>query len=217
MLEVYALIQDMRGLLSTYVGRGVGEEVLSGKIQRGDGETIFAVILFADVKGFTEMSNTRPAPEVIQVLNQFYDAVEPAVRGGNGEILKFIGDGVLAIFPIKDNLTNQETTATAALNAVAKTQKKLASEAQKTKIEFRAALHVGDIFYGNIGSERRLDFTAIGKSVNLASRMAEEASRRDAQLVCSPEFFDITSGVKGHQVTSQLKGFHETVKIIVLD
>ena len=216
-LEIYALTRDTTAILSTYVGRNVGTEVLSGKIKRGDGETISAVILFADIKGFTHISNTWPESEVIHTLNQFFDALDPAIRHSNGEILKFMGDGVLAIFPTPDDLLSQEIAATAALKAVDVARERIAALKSKVTIEFRASLHVGDVFYGNIGSAQRLDFTAIGKSVNLASRMAEEASVQDADLICSTEFFEIANGLQARELECQFKGFDEPTKVFLLD
>jgi adenylate cyclase len=216
-LEIYALTRDTTAILSTYVGRNVGTEVLSGKIKRGDGETISAVILFADIKGFTRISNTWPESDVIQSLNQFFDALDPAIRHGGGEILKFMGDGVLAIFPTPDDLTSQEIAAAAALKAVETAREGMASLESKMPIEFRASLHVGDVFYGNIGSEQRLDFTAIGKSVNLASRMVEEASVQNTELICSSEFFEIADGLKARELECRFKGFDETTKVYLLD
>ena len=215
-LEIYALTRDTTAILSTYVGRNVGTEVLSGKIKRGDGETISAVILFVDIKGFTHISNTWPEADVIQTLNQFFDAIDPAIRCSNGEILKFIGDGVLAIFPTPDDLLSQEIAAAAALKAVEQARERLSSLESKFTIEFRASLHVGDVFYGNIGSEQRLDFTAIGRSVNLASRMAEEASVRDADLICSTQFLEIADGLQVRELECQFKGFDEPTKVYLL-
>jgi adenylate cyclase len=131
--------------------------------------------------------------------------------------LKFIGDGVLAIFPTPDDLMSQEIAAAAALKAVESARGNMASLDSKTPIEFRASLHVGNVFYGNIGSEQRLDFTAIGKSVNLASRMAEEASVQDADLICSTEFFEIANGLQARELECQFKGFDEPTKVFLLD
>ena len=97
--EIYALRRTAGSLLDAYVGHGTGQRILDGKIRRGDIEMIHAAILIADLRGFTALSNSRPAAEVVGLLNDYYDALVPAIEGRGGEILKFIGDGLLAIFP----------------------------------------------------------------------------------------------------------------------
>ena len=156
----------------------------------GGGETISAVVLFADVIGFTRLSNELPSTEVLKTLNRFFAAIDAAVGPNNGEILKFMGDGVLAIFQTPDDLTAQEAAANSALDAVTQARKVLAEEDDGPAVDFRAALHIGDVFFGNIGSGSRLDFTAIGPTVNLASRMLDAASADNAHTVCSDAFLD---------------------------
>jgi len=165
--ESYILRLNAENIISTYVGREAGAKVLSGQIKRGDAEEIRAVILFADVKGFTEFSADKPVAEVLARLNRFFDAFEEPIARHGGEILKFIGDALLAIFPLGSAAGAENSTAEAALAAVAEARARLSGG----DIGFRSALHVGSLSYGNMGARRRLDFTAIGASVNLAARL----------------------------------------------
>jgi adenylate cyclase len=165
--ESYILRLNAENIISTYVGREAGAKVLSGQIKRGDAEDIRAVILFADVKGFTDFAAGNPVVDVLARLNRFFDAFEEPIARHGGEILKFIGDGLLAIFPLGAAVGSEKTTAQAALAAVAEARAALDREA----IGFRSALHVGSLSYGNMGAKRRLDFTAIGAPVNLAARL----------------------------------------------
>ena len=110
-----------------------------------------AVVLFADISGFTDISNRLASEDVLQILNRFFSAVDVAVNDNNGEILKFIGDGVLAIFQTPDDLTAQEEAAGAAMQALETAKATLATQEETPKIEFRASLHLGDLFFGNVG------------------------------------------------------------------
>lgn len=216
MKEYFTERFDKQITLATYVGEATSRKVLSGQIVRGEGETISAVVLFADIKGYTALSNRRDSAEVLQVLNRFFETVDQAVGRNNGEILKFLGDGVLVIFPTPDDLTAQEAAAESALNAVAEARAALGG-GDGPALEFRAALHVGDLFFGNVGSRGRLDFTAIGPAVNLCSRMLHEASARDARTMCSDAFMQIALGAKGAPLTCAVAGFDEDVTFYGLD
>ena len=166
-LEVQALRRTARTLLDTYVGRQSGRRVLEGQIQRGTGETIRAVIWLCDLRGFTTLSETLPRDLLIDLLNCYFGPMCDAVAEQGGEILKFIGDAMLAIFPIG---ADSARTCGAALVAAMRAQTDLIEENRRRRgaglpgIEYGLALHVGDVMYGNIGSDRRLDFTVIGIS-----------------------------------------------------
>ena len=203
-VEAEILHRNTEALLGAYLGHDAALHVMDGKILRGEAEVIPAVILFADFKGFTELSNSTAPVEVIKTLNRFFDAIETPVRENGGSILKFMGDGVLAIFPTPDDLTAQTVAAAGALSAVDEARTTLADE---TGIDFRAALHVGDIHYGNIGSATRLDFTAIGPAVNLTSRMLEAASESGVDTVCSADFAALSSTHPKPLAEFSFKGF----------
>jgi adenylate cyclase len=217
MKEYFTERFDKQITLATYVGEETSRKVLKGNIVLGDGETISAVVMFADIKGFTRLSNTFSSGDVLKVLNRFYAAIGAAVERNNGEILKFLGDGVLVIFPTPDDLTAQEAATGNALEALVQARQLLAGQDEPPVVEFRAALHVGDLFFGNIGSGSRLDFTAIGPTVNLTSRMLEEASARDVETICSTEFQAIAIGQTGTRVQCKFKGFDTSVEVFVLE
>jgi adenylate cyclase len=217
MKEYFTERFDKQITLATYVGEATSRKVLNGQIVLGDGETISAVVLFADIIGFTALSNRVASGEVLSVLNRFFAVIDDAVSANNGEILKFLGDGALVIFSTPDDLTAQEAAASSAMNAVEQARAALAAEGDGPTLEFRAALHVGDVFYGNIGSGSRLDFTAIGPTVNLCSRMLLEASARAALTVCSAEFKDIAFGTQADPVTCDVAGFDRPVTFFVLE
>lgn len=208
---------NIRVSLGTYLGRSIGERILEGQIQRGEGETISAVLLFVDLAGFTEHSNVLPGEEVVKRLNIFFNIISSVVEANNGEILKFIGDGALVVFPVPDDLTAQEAAAEGALRSVQTAREQLSTKIIRPAIKFRAALHIGDVFYGNIGSASRLDFTAVGPAVNLASRILNESSGLGADTVCSADFYDISRLQDCSSVALQLKGFEKPVSIVTID
>ena len=190
-LEVQALRRTARTLLDTYVGQQSGGRVLEGQIQRGTGETIRAVIWLCDLRGFTNLSEALSREVLIDLLNCYFGPMCDAVAAQGGEILKFIGDAMLAIFP-----TGAETahTCKAALRAAASAQSALREENERRnksglpQIEYGLALHLGDVMYGNIGSDTRLDFTVIGPAVNLTARIESLCRQLGRTLLLSSHF-----------------------------
>jgi class 3 adenylate cyclase len=161
-------------LLEAYLGRRSAARVQAGALRRGSGETIRAALLYADLRDFTPLSEAAEPGDVIAALDSWFDRVAGAVHAYGGEVLKFMGDGVLAIFPVAGS---SRDACEAALRAVVATQAGMAhlAEARNTlglpPLSFGAALHLGEILWGNIGAADRLDFTAIGPAVNLVSRL----------------------------------------------
>jgi class 3 adenylate cyclase len=162
-------------LLEAYLGRRGAAQVLAGKSRREPGETIRAVLLFGDLRGFTELSEALPPEAVTAALDAWFDRVAGAVHAFGGEVLKFIGDGVLAIFPIGER--GAAFSCDAALSAVGAARAGMAhlnrsrGEQGLPPLAFGLALHLGEMLWGNVGTADRLDFTAIGPAVNLASRL----------------------------------------------
>jgi adenylate cyclase len=181
-------------VLDAYLGRRIGKRVLAGDIKRGFGETIDAVIWVSDMRDFTKLSDRIESADMIRLLNVFFERLVDAVHAKGGEVLKFVGDGMLAIFPI----TDAQPAAAAAAAAVAAAQEGLTavndlnggigrgSSGPTMDVSWRPlgmgiALHRGEVFFGNIGSKDRLDFTVIGPAVNLAARvepLSKETGRR---------------------------------------
>ena len=218
MLAPVLEVQEVRGLaatlLDTYLGHHTGTRVLQGAITRGSGETIRAVIWFCDLRGFTALSQIMPREQLIALLNDYFGAMGSAVEAEGGEVLKFIGDAMLAVFPLADGSDVGEVCAHA-LAAVARAEEVLAAcnvtrrEAGEPAIRFGIALHIGDVLYGNIGAPSRLDFTVIGPAVNLASRLQGVAADVDRSVVLSADFV-AASGAQAESLgTHALKGIDQ--------
>jgi adenylate cyclase len=198
LLPALALVSEIRmknrlarTLLETYVGSHAGELILAGATRRGSGTTVRAAILICDLRDFTRISDNWPRDDVIDLLNDYFDAMsEPIARHG-GEILKFIGDGLLAIFPL-----DQPSACANLLRAVAEARQAIAALNEKNHGTGRAPLnygigvHVGDVMYGNIGSRTRLDFTVIGPAVNMASRLEALTKQLGRTVLLSRAFAD---------------------------
>ena len=174
-------------LLAAYLGPAAGRRVFDGHVERGDVETITAAVWFCDLRGFTALSERLPRREVIDLLNRFFDAAGGAVEDRGGEILKFMGDGLLAVFPVEGD---QAATCARALDAAAAAGvavEALAAEGCPA-LRFGLALHLGEVEFGNIGTRRRLDFTAIGPAVNHASRLEALTKELGEPVLASAAF-----------------------------
>jgi adenylate cyclase len=178
--------------LEAYLGRRSAARVLAGPLRRGVGETIQAALLFADLRGFTALSETNPPSAVIAALDAWFDRIALSVHAFGGEVLKFMGDGVLAIFPVAG--ATPRGSCDAALSAVAAARAGMAhlDDARRreglTPLPFGVALHLGEILWGNIGAADRLDFTAIGPAVNLVSRLEGLCRPLDKAVLVSGAF-----------------------------
>ena len=174
-LAALAARATLTAALEAYLGRRSAARMLAAPLRRGGGETIRAALLYADLRGFTALSEAAAPAEVIAALDAWFDRVAGAVHAFGGEVLKFIGDGILAIFPVSGG--SPRGACNAALRAVSAAQAGMAHLDQErsaqglSPLPFGAALHLGEIFWGNIGAADRLDFTAIGPAVNLVSRL----------------------------------------------
>jgi adenylate cyclase len=195
-----ALLADLRSqrriasnILDAYLGPKTGPKVLAGQIRRGTGEEITAVLWWSDLRGFTERSDRLPGAQMIALLNALFDAQATAIASHGGEILKFIGDGLLAIFPIEP-ADKAAIAARCALDAAIQAVEAARglmhdpSLADEPPLEIVVALHIGTAIYGNIGAADRLDFTVIGPAVNLVSRIEAVAKALDQPIVVSDDF-----------------------------
>jgi adenylate cyclase len=177
-------------LVETYLGRDAGHRVLRGHIERGVAEKINAVLWFSDLQGFTRITDLTPPAEIIPLLNDYADAIVSALQGQDGEVLKFMGDGILAIFDAaapQDACRQALDAAAAAIRRVADLNQRRAAAGQPVT-RFYLGLHVGEVFYGNIGSFDRLDFTVVGPAVNETSRIAAMCGSLDHHVLLSPAF-----------------------------
>ena len=184
--EIYTLGRTAVNLLNVYVGHDAGERILQGHIRRGDTTTLEAAIWLSDLRGFTGLSGRLAPPDLIQLLNTTFDAQVPAIETHGGQVLKFMGDGLLAIFPVT---AGPEAACTAALEAAEQALAACAVlEAADTPVRIGVGLHLGPLSYGNVGSEMRLDFTCIGPAVNLAARLQGLAASEGWPLALSEDF-----------------------------
>jgi adenylate cyclase len=179
-------------LMETYLGRDAARRVLSGRIVRGIAERIDAVVWFSDLRGFTRITDAAP-DVVIPLLNDYADAILSAIQEHGGDVVKLIGDGVLAIFTAEDRARACSAALSAAVAArgdVAALKKRRAAEG-KPVTDMYLGLHVGEVFYGNVGSRERLDFTVVGPAVNEASRIAAMCRSADQPVLISAAFADV--------------------------
>jgi len=179
LLPALALVSEIRlknrlarTLLETYVGPHASEQILAGATTRGSGVTVGAAIMICDLRDFTKLSDIWPRDDVIELLNGYFDAMSEPIEKFGGEILKFMGDGLLAIFPLSD-----PDACLNLMRAIAEAQTAMVAlnirnvESGHDALGYGIGVHVGDVMYGNIGSKGRLDFTVIGPAVNVASRL----------------------------------------------
>ncbi len=223
LLPVLALVSEIRiknrlarTLLETYVGSHAGELILAGATRRGSGTTVRAAIMICDLRDFTRISDNWPRDDVIDLLNSYFDAMsEPIARHG-GEILKFIGDGLLAIFPL-----SQPSACANLLHAVAEARQAMAalneknSETGRAPLNYGIGIHVGDVMYGNIGSRSRLDFTVIGPAVNMASRLEALTKQLGRTVLLSRPFVDLVGNEFDLERVGEypVRGFNEPIEL----
>lgn len=221
-LEAHAQRVSSLSLLQTYLGGNAGARVMNGLVKRGDGENTHAVIFFSDLRGSTALAESLPRDDYLSALNQYFDSMAGAVMEHGGEVLKFIGDAVLAIFPIDDPDCEHPEACANALAAVRDAEQRIAAineerqEKGEQPLGFGIALHRGDLTYGNVGSERRLDFTVIGSSVNEASRIEDMSKALDSPIVVSSRFADSIPSDLVSLGSHALRGFREEQEIFTL-
>jgi adenylate cyclase len=223
LLPILALVSEIRvknrlarTLLETYVGSHAGELILAGATRRGMGTTVRAAIMICDLRDFTHISDNWPRDDVIDLLNGYFDAMsEPIARHG-GEILKFMGDGLLAIFPLSEpeacaKLLRAVSEAHQAMSALNRKN----AEAGRAPLNFGIGVHVGDVMYGNIGSSARLDFTVIGPAVNMASRLEALTKQLGKNVLLSHAFADLVKSdfELEHVGKFPLRGFNDPVEL----
>jgi adenylate cyclase len=185
--EIRALRRTASVLLDTYVGHDAGERILAGRIRRGDIEEIHAAIWLSDMRGFTALADRQPPRVLIDLLNRYFDCQVPVILDHGAEVLKFMGDGLLAIFTIAGD---EAEVCKRALAAARQAQTNIGelSRSVMPGLRFGLALHIGDVLYGNIGSGNRLDFTCIGPAVNFAARIEKLAGELGRGILASDEF-----------------------------
>jgi adenylate cyclase len=208
-------------LLETYLGRIVGEQILDGLIKRGDGREINAVLWFSDLRDFTGLNERLPPADVLELLNNYLQLVGDALSANGGEILKFIGDGVMAYFPADDALflpyvTNSAIAAARRLMSDIEAANEARAAGGLDPVRFGVGLHVGPVTFGNVGTEDRLDFTVIGPAVNRAARLESLTKELGVPILASAEFNAVSTIPLKSLGKHTLRGVPEPVEVFTL-
>jgi adenylate cyclase len=218
----FALVTELRAtsnrldqVLRIYVGDDPHRAILSGAIQRGQVTRIRSAILFADMRDYTRISSTLSPESAVELLNTYFDCLVPPIEDEGGEVLKYIGDGLLAIVRDQGDDTGgaPQSALTAATNALRRVQTANDEGRFPAPIQVGIALHHGDAAYGNVGSGQRLDFTVIGRDVNLASRIANLNKRLGEPLLMSKPFVEHLWGNPKALGTHRVDGFAEEIEV----
>ncbi len=210
-------------VLNVYLGHNAGRQVLEGSIARGAGQPINAVIWFADMRGFSHLSETFPAPDVNLLLNGFLDQLVSAVTAHGGDVLKFMGDGILAVFPFTDE-AGERTASNDAMAAADMALRNLeafntnpppdvAAIKGRQPLRCGIAMHTGEVFFGNVGGQDRLDFTVVGSAVNEASRLEQLTKRLMRPVLVSEQVARLLDASMDDCGEHELKGFSRPVRV----
>lgn len=221
-LPSFALVTELRAtsnrldeVLRIYVGDDPHRAILGGTIQRGQVTRIRSAILFADMREYTRISSTLSPENAVELLNNYFDCLVPPIEDEGGEVLKYLGDGLLAI--VRDKGDDTGGAAQSALSAATKALRRVEAANNEGRfpvpIEVGIALHHGDAAYGNVGSGQRLDFTVIGRDVNLASRIAELNKTLSEPLLMSKPFVEHLWGNPSPLGAHHVQGFAEPVEV----
>jgi len=218
-----SLARIARTLVEVYLGRDAGQRVLAGRISRGMAERISAVLWFSDLSGYTTITDSAAPSEIIPLLNDYAEVVISAIHEAGGDVLKLVGDGTLAIFKAED----PAAACQCALRAEAKLREGVQILNERRASEGRPitsvylGLHIGDVFYGNIGSDERLDFTVVGPAVNEVSRIVAMCRSVDRKVVMSSDFANATPEPERAHLVSvgryALRGVGRAQELFTLD
>ncbi len=182
-------IEAGRAMVTTYLGRDPARQVLEGRIEQGRAERVEAALWSSDLMGFTRIADTLPRDQLLEFLNSYADAVVGIITDHGGEVLKFIGDGIIAIFPLAEPGACVRALDAAEATLAAIERLGAAREAEgRARTALHLALHVGEVLYGNIGAKARLDFTVVGPAVNEVARIEAMCRSLDQRLVVSAAF-----------------------------
>lgn len=188
--ETFTQRENAQSLLETYVGKRSGARVLGGEIRRGDGDEIDAAIMFCDLRGSTALSEKMPQSEYLELLNRFFETSATLVEQHQGEVLKFIGDAVLAVFPADNDPGKARRNAVDAAKEIVRAFDIQTREEGADPIHCAIGIAYGRVTYGNVGSRDRLDFTVIGAPANVAARLGDLGKREGHAIVVSSDFSD---------------------------
>ncbi|MEM6762306.1 MAG: adenylate/guanylate cyclase domain-containing protein [Pseudomonadota bacterium] len=221
-VEIKKLHFTFEQVLGAYVGQNPAKQIIEGTVHRGEVTHLRAAIFVADLRGFTHLSTQLPPQNTADVINRYYDLVVPKIAERSGEVLKFIGDAVLAIFPTGDRGDSAAVLSAldAARAAFDTPREPYVVDGRTVDIRFGIAVHLGDAVFGNVGSGDRLDFTVIGRDVNVAARVASLCSRLGRDYLVSEEVAKIGLAA-GRTMTEagshEVRGLAEPLKVFVPD
>ena len=208
-------------MLTTYLGENAGKRVLSGQIRRGDGETIRAVLVMADMRQSTVLAEREGRQAYIDTLNQFFDAIASPFNRGGGEILSFLGDGFLAVYPCGRHREPSQAAALAAMEAVRQATARMADlnrerrENGLSDIGYGIGLHIGNVMFGNVGLRDRLTFSAFGTAVNEVSRLQGLTKKHSTHIVASQAFTAYAGGEWETLGEEKLRGVRQKLTVLV--
>lgn len=208
--EVFMQRENAQALLETYVGKRSGARVLGGEIRRGDGDEIDAAIMFCDMRNSTQLAEQMGRDEYIATLNQFFETTSTVVEEQGGEVLKFIGDAVLAVFPAGEDA---KLACEQALSAARSVSDAVNSAQSDMPFDCSIGIAFGRVTYGNVGSLERLDFTVIGQAANLAARLCDLGKRQGHSVVASAEVVGDDTSVRDlgqvelHNISRPVHGY----------
>ena len=208
--ELYNASSISSAISEVYLGQRSGRQVLEGKITRGDIEKIESAILMTDIRGWTTLSSQLPAEEALDLVNRFFETAGKPIEAYGGEILKFMGDGLLAIFPAESTIAGKRNACEAALEASLAMRKEARSNEDLNTLRFGIGLNFGEVLYGNIGSQTRLDFTVLGQAVNVASRIEGLCASFGEPVLISEKMRDHLGTELRKVGESELKGLDGT-------
>ncbi len=198
-LEVNRTWRIIRETLTMYVGAEPQKQILSGQVRLGEVMRMRSAIVFADMRGFTALTSQMTAEQAVALLNRYFDCVVPPIEDSGGQILKYIGDGVLAIYRAD---ADEHAACAAALEAsdaiLGRVNGDRAKAPDEERFDIKLALHFGEVAYGNIGSGTRLDYTVVGRDVNIASRLTDLAGRLERRVLISREFAEMLPSLDFH-------------------
>jgi adenylate cyclase len=222
-VKAYSLNRVANSLVEAYLGRDAGRRVLQGHMSRGRAEMISAVLWFSDMRSYTAISESTSPDQILPLLNDYAEAVISAIHGANGDVLKLMGDGTLAIFKSDEAIE----ACRCALRAESDLRNRLSSlnerrrSADQPVTSIYLGLHIGDVFYGNIGSRDRLDFTVIGPAVNEVGRIASMCRSVDREVLLSANFVDALTPAERERFVSvgryALRGSSRAQELFTLD
>jgi adenylate cyclase len=213
MVEIYGNMQKARNILDAYLGPSAGEKVLAGQIKRGDGQDINAVIWFCDLRDSTPLADSMTRREFLALLNDYFECVLGPVLERQGEVLRFIGDAALAIFPVGTNPAEACAQALAAARDAIARMAKLNEKRQGKPLAFGIALHLGDVLYGNIGTPTRIEFTVIGAAANEAARIESLCRQFEVSLLVSDRVVRHVDGKWKSLGRHKLRGVGEPIEL----